>query len=304
MQPRAKYHFFLFLTLLLCFNLKAQDSTGFHHGRFISSVAISGFTYAGSLVGLNQAWYKQYPRSAFHFFNDNSEWGKMDKFGHAFTAYQLDRLGYNDLNWCGVNQNKSVWMGGTIGLLFLSSVEVLDGFSAGWGFSWGDMSANISGTAFFIAQQKIWQQQRISFKYAYHRGQYVQDRPDVFGDNFAQQLIKDYNGQTYWLSVNINSFTHNKKFIPWLNVALGYSCDYMYYGQNPNYSPDGLALENPYGKKRSHNVLLSLDVDFTKIPTHKKWLKTVFGVMNIIKIPFPAVAYREDVGFKGYWFYF
>ena len=29
------------------------------------------FLYGGSLVGLNELWYKDYPRSSFHLFNDN-----------------------------------------------------------------------------------------------------------------------------------------------------------------------------------------------------------------------------------------
>ena len=40
-----------------------------------------------ALVGFNELWYKNYPKSNFHFVNDNSSWLQMDKFGHAATSY-------------------------------------------------------------------------------------------------------------------------------------------------------------------------------------------------------------------------
>ena len=36
------------------------------------------------LIGLHQLWYKNDPKSDFHFINDNSEWLQMDKVGHVF----------------------------------------------------------------------------------------------------------------------------------------------------------------------------------------------------------------------------
>src|SRR3712207_8632374 len=29
---------------------------------------------------------------------------------------------------------------------------------------------------------------------------------DLYGSSFAERMIKDYNGQTYWLSANLKSF--------------------------------------------------------------------------------------------------
>src|SRR5574337_956548 len=38
--------------------------------------------YGTSFIYLSEAWYKGYPRSAFHTFNDFGEWMQMDKIGH------------------------------------------------------------------------------------------------------------------------------------------------------------------------------------------------------------------------------
>ena len=55
---------------------------------------------------------------------------------------------------------------------------------------------------------------------------------------------------------------------------------------------------------RQRQYFLSLDLDLTKIETNKSFLKTLFGVINVIKIPAPALEYREGEGLKGHWIYF
>ena len=39
---------------------------------------------SGALIGLNQLWYADYPKSDFHFINDNAQWMQMDKVGTSF----------------------------------------------------------------------------------------------------------------------------------------------------------------------------------------------------------------------------
>src|SRR5687768_16973398 len=67
--------------------------------------------YAGAMVGLNELWYKDYPRSGFHFFNDNREWLQMDKAGHVATSYYVGYAGMAALKWAGVEKKKSIWYG-------------------------------------------------------------------------------------------------------------------------------------------------------------------------------------------------
>ncbi|MEO7561961.1 MAG: hypothetical protein ABIT07_05160, partial [Ferruginibacter sp.] len=43
--------------------------------------------YSAAMVGLYATWYKDYPQSKFHFFNDIKEWKQIDKIGHAYSAY-------------------------------------------------------------------------------------------------------------------------------------------------------------------------------------------------------------------------
>src|ERR1700742_236943 len=56
---------------------------------FVGTLNVAG--YGGSLIILNNTWYKNYPRSSFHTFNDDGEWLQVDKFGHAWTAYNAGK---------------------------------------------------------------------------------------------------------------------------------------------------------------------------------------------------------------------
>src|SRR5690606_3999485 len=98
-----------------------------------TEAAIVGGTY----IGLYNLWYADYPKSDFHIYNDNSSWLQMDKMGHAMTSYYVGFVGKELLQWSGVSHKKSVWYGGTLGFAYLAGIEVMDGLSAEWGFSWG-----------------------------------------------------------------------------------------------------------------------------------------------------------------------
>jgi hypothetical protein len=155
----------------------------------------TGAYTAVSLVGLNQIWYKQYASSKFHFFNDNSEWCQMDKVGHTFTTYNTAREIYRAMLWAGYNNKQSIFIGEAYGAAYMTAIEIMDGFSSGWGFSWGDEVANVSGSALFTLQQVFWKEQRIHLKYSFHQTYYAGIRPNELGTSLGAQTIKDYNGQ-------------------------------------------------------------------------------------------------------------
>ena len=173
----------------------------------VSEAAIASIT----LVGLNQLWYADYERSKFHTLNDNDEWLQMDKFGHAFSSYQMGKHGAQLLNWSGVSKKDQLLYGATLGFSFLSAVEILDGYSEEWGFSWGDILANASGTGLYIGQELLWKEQRIALKYSFHQTKYAKQNPDKLGNGVLEEVLKDYNGQTYWLSGNLHAFFTESK---------------------------------------------------------------------------------------------
>ncbi len=259
--------------------------------KLYAVAAIEGSIWVGSVVGLNYAWYSDFEKSSWHSFNDNSEWLQVDKVGHATTSYFLGKIGYDMLRWSGVSHKKSIWYGGSLGFVYLTSIEMLDAYSQNWGFSWGDMAANAIGSGIYMTQAAVWKEQRISMRYSFHTTKYAAMRPNVLGSSFMERALKDYNGQTYWLSANIYSFMpDDSRFPKWLNVAVGYGAEGMLGGfSNPD-EVDGHPIA-PYDRYRQY--YLSLDVDWTRIPTKSKFLKSFFNVISFLKFPMPAIEFSE-----------
>lgn len=254
-----------------------------------NAVAISEATLASiALIGLNQLWYADYEKSPLHAIYDNNEWLQMDKFGHVFSSYQLGRFGADALNWSGVSEKNQLIYGATLGFVFLTTVEVFDGFSKEWGFSWGDLTANGIGTGLYVGQELLWDEQRISLKFSFHQTKYASQNPEKLGNGFQEQLLKDYNGQTYWLSVNLKSFFKESKLPPWLSIAFGYGAEGMLSGVK---DIDNQLLTNT---NRYRQYYLSFDVNLEKIKTNSHFLKTVLSIFNSIKVPFPTLEFSQN----------
>jgi hypothetical protein len=260
-------------------------------------IAETSFTIA-SVIGLNQLWYNDYPRSNFHFINDNKEWLQMDKIGHLFSAYHLGNVSKNALKWSGVSKKNQLLYGATYGFVFLTAVEVLDGYSEQWGASNGDLIANATGTGLLISQEILWKEQRIVPKFSFHTTKFASQRPNLLGNSINEQILKDYNGQTYWLSANINSFFKQSKIPNWFNIAIGYGAEGMIAGN------DNFEVNYPNSPKRYRQFYLSFDADLTKIKTKSQLLKTVLSVFNTIKIPAPTVEFTGVGTIKFHYFYF
>ncbi|MBK9459281.1 MAG: DUF2279 domain-containing protein [Chitinophagales bacterium] len=273
-------------------------------GRIIGVSAVGGVGYTAGMAAVSRLWYAQYPQTSFHFFNDNSGWLQIDKVGHAWTAYSEALLAARLYRWAGVKSNTSAWIGFGLGNLFQGGIEVLDGYSVGWGASTGDLIANVSGTSLMLGQELWWKEQRIAFKYSSRKPVYsnyplaVQERAlDLYGNSLGERLLKDYNGQSYWLSANVSSFMRRRPagFPQWLNVAVGYGAEGMLGAerntwQNPS---DSTQMLNYSYIPRVRQYYLSLDVDFTRIPTRSRWLKMLFLGLNTLKIPSPTLEYNN-----------
>jgi uncharacterized protein YfiM (DUF2279 family) len=265
--------------------------------KIIAATNIAG--YGAALVALNSTWYKNYPRSGFHAFNDIPEWKGMDKIGHAYGVYAESLASMELWRWTGVSRKKRIWYGGLSGPVYHTVIEVLDGFSSQWGWSWGDIGANFIGSGMVIAQELAWDEQRIQFKFSFHRKSYSdptlnQRSNKIFGSSTAERFLKDYNGQTYWLSTNIHSFFPESRWPKWLNIAVGTGAEGM-FGANDNIGKDdaGTVNFNRPDIKRYRQWYLSPDIDLTKIKTNKKGLKLAFRLLNIVKIPMPALEFSN-----------
>ena len=268
-------------------------------GRVALVTAVNVVGYGGSLIIFNNTWYKDYPKTSFHTFDDSKEWLQMDKVGHGWAAYNIGRATTAMWKWAGFSNKKATLIGGLSGTAYLTVIEILDGHSAKWGWSWSDMLANVLGSGLFIGQQLGWEEQRIQFKFSFHLKSYsdpmLNERSDdLFGEHWAERMLKDYNGQTYWLSTNLRSFFPKSKIPAWLNVAVGYGAEGLFGGfQNVWIDEDTGVPVNRTDIPRYRQWFLAPDLNFSKIKTNKKVLKVLFDFLDAFKFPAPSLEFSN-----------
>ena len=269
---------------------------------------VHGSAYVGTMLLLSQAWYKDYPKTSFHTFNDSKEWLQLDKVGHAWTAYNIATYSTNLWKWSGFEHKKAVILGGVSSFGYQTILEILDAHSAEWGWSWADITANTMGAGMYTLQELVWKEQRIQFKFSSFPVTYdkqLNQRADVlFGKSFPERLLKDYNGQTYWLSLNLNSFAKNTSIPTWLNVAVGYGAQGLYGGfENKAIDKNGAITFDRSDILRLRQWYLSPDIDFTKIKTNKRLVRTTLSLLNMLKLPAPALQFSSGK-LKGHLLFF
>ncbi|HTH55629.1 MAG TPA: hypothetical protein VL728_06255 [Cyclobacteriaceae bacterium] len=259
--------------------------------------------YASALLWLSSTWYNTY--ISFHFFDDFLEWKYLDKMGHFFTSFYIGLAAFTsfghpaDLN----SAAKKRWIC-FAGFVFLFPIEVLDGFSMNYGASIFDLIANLLGGVFcfyYVSNKTV-----SSFhpKFSFHNTAFAILRPDMLGATFAQQVVKDYNGQTYWLSVDINSIV-NKKIIPnWLMLTIGYGAEGLLGGHDN-------VWQNAEGKTfdysnvaRVKRFFISVDLNTGVLRNKNRLFNYLLAPFVILKFPSPAIEINAERGVIFHWIYF
>ena len=290
--------------LLLSLPVRSQSyflppSDQFRRDRFTQVMVTESLLFAATSVGLYYLWYKKFPKSRFHHFNDRHEWLQVDKLGHATAAYNIASIQYDLMRWSGVSPNDAILTASLTSLAYMGIIEVMDGFSRDWGYSHSDMLANLSGTALFAAQQYSWGAQRINLKMSARYTPFAQQNEALLGNNFASRLLKDYNGQTYWLSFNLSSFLPAATNIPrWTQVSLGYGATGMIHAKERNGS-----LFSGDQTNRYRRFFLAPDVDWSRINT-SDLPAAGMHLTRFIKTPAPAIEFNTQQKIKFKWIYF
>jgi len=275
-----------------------------YNKKAVRAVAITNVVgYSTAMIGLYAAWYKDYPQTHFHFFNDNAEWLQVDKIGHAYSAYAESRASMELWRLTGISHNKRIWLGGLSGAFYQTTIETLDGFSSEWGWSWGDFAANVLGSGLLISQEFAWDEQRVQFKWSFHRKKYTDPllnarSDEIFGKSDPERFLKDYNGQTYWLSANIRSFFPQSRVPRWLQVSIGTGVEGL-FGARSNIGTvkDGPLVFARPDIPRYRQWYIAPDIDLTKIKTRKKGIRMMLNILSIVKVPAPSLEYSKK-GFR------
>lgn len=299
------YAWILILLLSLsCTFVYSQESSFFQNSRNLNKPRVIGTSvfltgsWIGSMSALSTVWYSEQTKTDFHFFDDSKNWLQMDKLGHVFSAHYLTEKSYRLYRWGGLDYQRSFIFSSIFGFGFQSTFEILDGYSSDYGFSWSDIGANAFGTGFFVGQEYFLGEQVVVPKFSYSPSPWADLRPEVLGNNFSERILKDYNGQTYWYSVGIYRFLRSDTQFPkWISISAGCSVNEKLVGDQETFTANGTNYES------YRQFLFSMDIDLTKIPVKKPWLRALLGNLNSIKIPFPALEFSK-YGVKAHGLYF
>ncbi len=294
----------VFLIVVCCYSLtyaqsdtislEIETSPRPNYAKLRGIFAAQSVLYLGTLYGLSKSWYKN-PSTGFTFQDDTREWLQMDKMGHLYTSYQIARHTAAIYKTAGISKKQMLVYGAISGVIFQTPIEILDGFSPDYGFSAGDMVANATGSTIFLLQMALWDEIKIQPKFSAHLTPFAKSRPELLGENFQERLLKDYNGQTYWLSASPKSFLKGASWPAWLCLSAGYGIDGMVSAE--------VGKSREMGFKPVRKFYLSLDVDLTKIKSDRKFIKTMAFILNAIKLPAPAIEIsKKGIGIKPLYF--
>lgn len=269
--------------------------------RIIALVTFCVAVYSITLSWLAITWYQLDTTVPFHWFDDSRGWLMIDKFGHFFSVYFVASILSKVWRWTGCSPTTCLWIGAGIAFLSHSTYEIFDGFSKGYGASATDILANFLGVSFFIFNYWVWGRMKIFPRLSFHPSVYAHLRPLFFGDTFIQQLLKDYNGHTFWFSLDINALTGRKLLPSWMLISVGYGADGI-LGGDDNIWEDKSGKVHDYSHiVRSTRWMLSLDINWNVL--EKSRFKFLSNLFIYIKTPMPTleINYR---GLRWHWFYF
>ncbi len=311
---KVTYKYFFLVLWLLLFSISARAATFLlpadtvskpvSNKKIVLAASGIGLVYVAGMVTLSQTWYNKNDQTKFHFFNDNSEWKQMDKAGHFWGAFQESKGGVDALKQTGLTEKQAIWLGSLTGILLQTPIELLDGYQESYGASPGDLVANTLGSAAVLAQQLAWQEIRIEPKFSFRKTRYAALRPNVLGKSLAERALKDYNGQTYWLTVDVAKFLPAISNYPkWLNLAAGYGAEEIVFNDPDANRQIGMeAFGKPLNPYRQY--YLTLDWNLRAIKTRSKVLKTAFYVLDIFHFPAPALEFNNRNKLKFHPIYF
>ena len=277
MKPIARL--IVLLTMLAPLQGRSDDSTRISVTRL---GIVGGATIGGFVVGhavLNDLWWKGTPTD-FHFNTDDDYRYALnaDKFGHATFAY-IATTTYADLfRWTGMDSASAVWSAAGVATAYQTYIEIRDGYSETYGFSWGDIAANIAGISLPVLKHYYPSLRPFDLQISFGPS-------EGFRQGSHNAIIDDYTSTTHWLSVNLHDLAPTSTFKdvpPWLGLALGHSVQNL----------DGVG-------GGQHRLFISLDWNLSRIEGLPPWLRNIMRTLHLYHLPAPAIQISPNVVWYG-----
>ncbi len=258
----------------------SSDSTSLSVPRLALVGGISAGSFVLGHVVFTDLWWKG-EQSSFHF-NWQDDWNYAlgaDKFGHAITPYIATDLYRQAFEWTGMETQESVWWAGGVISLYTTYIEVRDGFSKEWGFSWGDFAANNIGIAWRVVEVYEPWLNNVRWKISYWPS-------EAFKSGAYSSIVDDYESTYHWASLNVNAILP-ESWEPWwpdfFNIAVGHSVQ-------------GVVALDGSGKQE---IYLGLDWNTEGLPGDGAFWNWLKRTLNYYHLPAPTVRITPNVVWYG-----
>jgi len=159
--------------------------------------------FGGGFDTVNEGW-----------FGSGTPYGGADKLGHMFSNYAVTRLLAPLFEAVGNSRDASIRISAWTTLGLFTAVEIADGYSRAYKFSWQDETMNFAGAALGVLLETHPELDDVfDFRFAYSPSP---------GNKFAP--FGDYSGQKYLLVVKADGFEplRRNRFLRYVEVAVGY----------------------------------------------------------------------------------
>ncbi len=251
---------------------------------------VSGTSLAflgGFYLRMKTAWWKDDSRK-FHFSYDDKYVKNVDKVGHLYGAVLFTEGFGLGLRWSGLDEESSLLYGGILSTIVYTGIEIKDGFAPYWGFDPGDMAADLIGAFYPYLQTQVSFLKDFNLKWSY----WPSTSPyfsHIDGVNQNDQFFTDdYEGQTFWLSVNVRNYLPDSFRSIWpdfLNIA------------------GGLSVKNIDGHGNGdYIVIISPDISLRKLfKSESEFLNSLLGYFDYLHFPLPAIQVSPK--FRGFGIY-
>jgi hypothetical protein len=220
--------------------------------------------FGGGFDKVNEGW-----------FGSDTQYGGADKLGHMFTNYASMRLLIPLFEAVGNSREASVKLSAWTTLGIFTGIEIADGYSRAYKFSWQDAAMNVAGVALGVVLETYPQLDDVfDFRFAYSPS--PGNQFDPFGD---------YSGQKYLLVVKADGFEplRRNRFLRYLEVAVGYGAK----GFDP-------------GGERRRDIYLGLSLNLSRLLADTAYEgrmhSTPFqrGTERVFElIQFPTIGYKS-----------
>ena len=263
--------------------------------------ALARTAAAGTFIGaqailwsyFENAWWSGEESQGFFFRADwDDDMRDQDKWGHFFGGYHLTRIGDAVLRNACISPRKAIAISAIYATLFQLQIEIWDARFEKYGFSYPDLIANTAGMAYAVAQQKYPTLQRVKPTMSYSRSAAMRARDAGRIPDSEIRASLDYSGQTYWMSAEIDPFLPPEARRYWpdaLRFSVGHSIT------------DWIDPTTGQSKRAQRKILLSLDLDASKLPgDHPLW-RSVKNSLSYIRLPAPALQITPDISVIGWY---